>query len=304
MRHDVLRPQVAHAPRRQRRERNSSVPNNPISCHFITWGQDLDTGMREASDLGYRACETFTQHALEYEGRVEAYKELLASNSLRLSALYAGGRFSDASKTDEVIAFNTRVAQFLANAGVDRIVFGPGGPRDGRTSADDLKQMARTIDEAAKRTADLGVLACVHPHIGTELQDREEIDAVMEMTDPQFVHFCPDTAHLAAAEMDPAEVIRTYGSRMQYMHLKDLTPENPDPAQFDNFRGDEALPIFCELGLGTLDFAPIMQALADVGYDGWMTVEIDQSTSTPYQSLAQCRDFVQDQLGLSLALPA
>lgn len=279
------------------------MSTNPISCHLITWGQDLETGMREASELGYRACETFTDHALRYEDRVEEYQELLASHGLRLSALYAGGRFSDPGREQEVIEFNTRVARFLAAAGVDRIVFGPGGPRGGASTPEALRRMAATITEAAKRTADLGVLACVHPHLGTEIQDRAEIDAVMELTDPEVVFFCPDTAHLAAAGMDPAEVIRAYGDRMRYMHLKDLTPVDPNPEAFAGFTGTEALPIFCELGLGTIDFGPIMAAVGEVGYTGWMTVEIDRSTSTPYQSLRQCRDFVQNELGLGLGLP-
>ncbi len=273
---------------------------NPISCHLITWGSDLDTGMREAAELGFHACETFTHLALEYEDRVEEFQERLAANGLVLSALYGGGRFSDPDRADEVIAYNTRVARFLAALGVNRIVFGPRGPRTTKTGPDELRQMARTIDEAARRTADLGVLACVHPHLGTELQDREEVEAVLDATDERFVHFCPDTAHLTAAGMDAAAMIRAYGSRIRYLHLKDLTPSDPDPAVFASRSGDEALPIFCELGLGTIDFPPIIQAIRDVGYDGWLTVEIDQSTSTPYQSLRQCRDFIQNTLGLAI----
>src|SRR5690242_9371808 len=46
------------------------MPKNPISCHLITWGTDLETGMREASDLGFHACETFTHLALEHENDI------------------------------------------------------------------------------------------------------------------------------------------------------------------------------------------------------------------------------------------
>lgn len=277
------------------------VQTNPVSCHLITWGQDLETGMREASELGYRACETFTQHALAYEGRVDEYKQTLASHNLRLSALYAGGSFGDASKRQEVIEFNERVARFLAAVGVDRIVFGP-GRFDGKPGPDDLRRIAETINEAAKRTFQLGVLACVHPHLGTEIEGQEEIDAVMELTDPEVVFLCPDTAQQAGAGVDPAQLIRTYGSRMRYMHIKDLTPESPDPSVFANFTGTEALPIFCELGLGTIDLPGVMAAVREVGYDGWITVEIDQSTSTPYQSLATCRDYARNVLGLDLSV--
>jgi inosose dehydratase len=69
--------------------------------------------------------------------------------------------------------------------------------------------------------------------------------------------------------------------------------------------GTERLPIFCELGRGIIDYGPIMSALQAVGYQGWITVEIDSSTSTPLESLRICRDYVQDRLGLRLdARPA
>jgi inosose dehydratase len=227
---------------------------NPISCHLITWGNDLETGMQEAAQLGFRACETFTHLALEYEDRPEQFREMLADHGLRLSALYGGGRFSDPGQADDVVAYNTRVARFLAGLGVDRIVFGPRGPRTGKTTADEIRQIARTMNAAARRTADLGVLACMHPHLGTEIQDQDEIEAVLDATDPAFVHFCPDTAHLTAAGMDAAGMIRQHGDRIKYLHLKDLTPTDADTSTFADWKGDEALPIFCELGLGTIDF--------------------------------------------------
>jgi inosose dehydratase len=143
----------------------------------------------------------------------------------------------------------------------------------------------------------VGVLACVHPHLWTEIQDRNELDAIMDLTNPDYVLFAPDTAHLSGAGMDVADVLRTYGSRVGYMHLKDLSPEDPDVEKFPILSGTEALPDFCELGLGTVDFAPILDAVREIDYTGWLTVEIDQSTSTPIQSLRQCRDWAERNLG-------
>jgi inosose dehydratase len=137
----------------------------------------------------------------------------------------------------------------------------------------------------------------VHPHLGTEIQDEDEIDAIMELTDPRHVFFAPDTAHLSSAGIDVAQMLRRYGERVAYMHLKDLTPDNPDAQTFPILSGNEALPIFCELGLGTIDFDPIIAAIDEIGYDGWLTVEIDQSTSTPINSLRICRDWVRANLG-------
>ncbi len=274
----------------------------PVSCHLITWGQDFRTGLKEAAELGYTACETFTHIALEYEDKIGEFQELLGAHNFTLSALYGGGRFSEPAKRDEVVSYNERVAHFLVKMGADRIVFGPGGPRDPEgTSLDALKEAARTINDAAQRCFDLGVKACVHPHLGTEIQSRREIDAIMELTDPRYVYFCPDTAHLQKAGMGPVEVMETYRERIAYVHLKDVTPDAPDMSQFTAFTGTEALPIFCELGLGPVDFPAVIDFLRGMNYDGWLTVEIDKSTSTPKQSLRICRDYLQDRLGVPIA---
>lgn len=273
-----------------------------ISCHLITWEEDFVKGMEEASSLGFRACETFTRIALKYEDRMDEFKALFEQYGLVLSALYGGGRFSDASKFSETVAYNTRVARFAAQNGSDRIVLGPRGPRTiGGTTLEELKTAARVINESAKRCYDLGVKACLHPHLNTEIQDENELDAIMEMTDPNFVFFCPDTAHLTKAGMDPVTVMRRYKNRIAYMHIKDVTPEEPDRTKFPVLSGDEALPIFCELGLGSIDFPAVVRLLEEIQYDGWMTIEIDQSTSTPRNSLMVCRDYVEQKLSIPIS---
>ena len=272
-----------------------------VSCHLITWGENFVQGMEEASGLGFRACETFTRIALNYEDRPEQFKALLERYGLTLSALYGGGRFSDAGQYQETVAYNTRVAKFVAANGSDRIVFGPRGPRtEGGTTLEELKTAAKTINEAAKRCFDLGVKACVHPHLYTEIQNENEIDVIMELTDPNYVFFCPDTAHLTKAGMDPVAIMRRYKERIAYVHIKDVTPDEPDRDLFPVLSGTEAIPIFCELGLGTVDFPPVIRLLEEIGYDGWITIEIDQSTSTPLKSLEICRDYVEQKLGIPI----
>ena len=273
----------------------------PVPVHLITWGKDFKTGLKEAAELGYTACETFTHIALEYEDNLGEFKDLLASNGFTLSALYGGGRFSDPAKRDDVIEYNTRVARFLVANGADRIVFGPSGPRtEGGMTLDELKEAAKTIDAAAKACYDLGVLACVHPHLWTEIETRREIDVIMGETNPDYVFFAPDTAHLYRAGMDPVDVMSAYKDRIRYVHLKDVTPDEPDMSKFTAFTGTEQLPVFCELGLGPVDFDAVMAFLKSMDYQGWLTVEIDKSTSTPMNSLRICRDFMEEELGIPI----
>ena len=282
------------------------MSGNPISCHLITWGEHFEQALHEVEELGFHACEPFPRNALTYEQHPEEFQKLLASYHLRLSALYGGGRFGDPARREEIIAYNTRLARFLAALGVDRLVFGPGGPRTpGGSTDEELRQAARTINEAARACDELGVLACVHPHLGTEIETEPEIDTIMELTDPRYVFFCPDTAHLTGAEIDAPRMIRRYGERMRYMHIKDLRAGVIEEHRNQKVglkveSGTEPLPIFCELGRGVIDYGPIMRALQDVGYHDWITVEIDVSLTTPKESLQLCRDYLQERLGLQV----
>lgn len=130
-------------------------------------------------------------------------------------------------------------------------------------------------------------------------QDENELDFLMQLCGEE-VFFAPDTAHLTGAGMDVSAVIRRYRERVAYVHLKDLTPADPKVEDFPMLLGNEALPVFCELGLGVIDFPPIIEALNEIEYKGWLTVEIDRSTSTPYKSLQICRDFVVQRLGIQI----
>jgi inosose dehydratase len=278
-----------------------------VAVHAITWGQDHRKALEEASRLGYKAIEPWAAFALQFENREEELLETLLDYGLTISGLYGGasgerGReFRDASKRRDIVEYNVRLAKLLAKCGPESsyIVFGPGGPREKPTSLGEIKVMATTINEAAKRTLELGVKSCVHPHLWTELQDENELDSLMELLDSE-VYFAPDTAHLTGAGMDVSAIIHRYKDRVAYVHLKDLTPDDPKAEDFPMLLGNEALPMFCELGLGVIDFQPVIKTLKDIGFKGWLTVEIDQSTITPYQSLEICRDFVEQKLGIPI----
>lgn len=278
-----------------------------IAVHSITWRDAYIRGFEEAAQLGYRAIEPWPSFALKYEGRGGELKELLAGYGLQLTALYGGAsgqkgrRFSDPACREDIVTYNGRLAAIIAACGGQHIVFGPGGPRTRPTTLAELKAAAVTITEAAKRTMEHGVKACLHPHLRTEVQEQIELDLLMELCDPQLVYFGLDTAHVTKAGMDATELIRRYGSRIAYVHLKDLMPPDAKVDDFPMLIGNEALPGFCELGLGTIDFAAIMEALREIGYDGWVTVEIDRSTSTPYRSLEICRDYVEQVLGIQVS---
>jgi inosose dehydratase len=97
----------------------------------------------------------------------------------------------------------------------------------------------------------------------------ESPDEVAKIFTRSRIGFCPDTAHLAAGGGDPAELIRRYPDRIRHVHLKDL---------------DRASTTFLPLGQGDLDFAEVLAAVREVGYDDWLIVELDSYDGDPAEA--------------------
>jgi inosose dehydratase len=74
------------------------------------------------------------------------------------------------------------------------------------------------------------------------------------------IDFCPDTAHLAAAGGDPAELIREHASRISYIHLKGFQKE----------------PFaFTPLDRGDVPTDNIIAAMRETNFAGWVCTELD-----------------------------
>jgi inosose dehydratase len=123
-----------------------------------------------------------------------------------------------------------------------------------------------------------GLLLCYHPHIGTGVQTRADIDRLMAATDPELVHLLLDTAHLTWAGGDPLDVISDHGARIAHVHLKDLRRPVFDDWRRSDFSFHDAIMagIFTVPGDGMIDFAPILRALAAADFRGWLVVEAEQ----------------------------
>ena len=75
-------------------------------------------------------------------------------------------------------------------------------------------------------------------------------------------------------------MIRAHADRIAHVHLKDY---RPDPFSF--------LP----LGQGVLDFGDILSALAAVGYDDWLVVELDTFDGDPKTAAEISKQFLDTQ---------
>ena len=259
--------------------------------------------MRDLRTLGFRGFEAFAFVADDFGmSRLEGFKALLAEYQLELIALYGGGNMHDPARFEELVGFNTRIARFLAANGAHRLVLGPGQrPADGPTR-DDLLTQVHCMNEIGRRSLEYGVQACVHPHVNTTVEKLDEIDFVMDRVDPRYVALAADTAHLRKGNPDvptaEVDVFRRYADRIKYVHLKDWDPRLPPVVTGDG--GTAIIRDFVELGVGIVNLKGAIDVLRSTGYDGWLTIELDYTSKTPFEAVSMSKEYLVNELHLEL----
>lgn len=125
---------------------------------------------------------------------------------------------------------------------------------------------------------DFNMQIVYHYHAGTGVFKEAEIDYLMAHTSPELVSLLLDTGHAAFAGIDPLDLIRKHGTRIKYVHLKDVRAEVFDRVHTQelSFMDGVRAGVFTVPGDGCLDFPAIVQALDGIGYQGWMIVEAEQ----------------------------
>jgi len=148
-----------------------------------------------------------------------------------------------------------------------------------KLSPDLWKQMAAHIKEIAKISSDgYGIRSVIHHHAGGYIDYMDEIDGILNDISEDHVGLCFDTGHAYYAGIDPEEGIRKYGSRIEYVHFKDIDKLVFDALFDENIGFYEACfrKVMCPIGEGILDYSSIKTALMDIGYSGWITLEQDR----------------------------
>ena len=122
--------------------------------------------------------------------------------------------------------------------------------------------------------------------MGTGVETEQELDLTMQNTG-EAVGLLVDTGHLLFAGGDILRVIEKYGHRINHFHAKDIRADilKTVDREKDSFLDCVLRGVFTVPGDGMIDYGPIMQALAEKNYQGWVIVEAEQdpALADPYE---------------------
>ncbi|RXI40852.1 myo-inosose-2 dehydratase [Clostridium tetani] len=167
---------------------------------------------------------------------------------------------------------------------------------------EEWKDLAKGLNKLGKLAKEKNMKVVYHHHMGTGVQTTEEIDKLMEMTDPTLVYLLYDTGHLVFSGEDPIVVLRKYINRIKHVHLKDIREDVVKIVKQKKMSFLQAVKLgaFTVPGDGDIDFKPVFNILAENNYEGWLLVEAEQdpARANPLEYAIKARKYIQEKAAI------
>ena len=262
----------------------------------ITWeGQDRQA-IDDVAAVGFKGIQLRTSALPEFGDKPAALKELLAKHRLTMVAFSSGNVRIDPQFEAEDLATHLKHARFVRDVGGKFLQLTDTRPKRELVTAD-YRRLGRLMTEIGKRTADIGIPVAYHNHMNSIGERPEEVDRVLDATDPRYVRVLLDIAHYQQGSGDPVRAVRKFSDRILFLHIKDV--QSPLPGN----TGDPMRSYrFVELGRGTVDIKGVFAALNEIKFKGWAIVELDavpDKARTPKESAVIARTYLE-QLGFTV----
>ena len=275
----------------------------------LTAAYSMEQALEESREIGYTGVERGQRMPKDTDG-LKAY---LDKYEIALCGGWCSGSTLVNDFDDEVAAIREQVEQFKAlnapcivYAECSNTIQGDQSvPVNDRPtlSRDEIRSYAVKLSEVAKWSTDQGMPVAYHHHMGSIIESEDDVNWLMEYSDPATLKLCFDTGHLLFGGGDVLATLDRWGDRVHHVHFKDIRPDVVKGIR-DN-RGSFLDAViggaFTVPGDGCIDFHAVGKALKGMDYSGWIVVEAEQdpAKAPPKEYSQMGYDHIKDVLKAS-----
>ena len=185
---------------------------------------------------------------------------------------------------------HTKRALTLAKElGAPCITTEPGGPLEGRPWGECLKLFVEMLKPVIEHAEKEGVPLLVEPEPDLLIETADQYLEFSRHIQSPMLGLNFDIGHFFCVKDEPAPTVHKLKEHIRHVHLEDIAATRVH---------HHLIP-----GEGVIDFGRTLTALKDVGYDGWVTVELYTCHENPDHAATVARERVlriAKQVGVNL----
>ncbi len=249
---------------------------------LVYCGEPIRTSIERVAKYGYDAIEMLGEPD---KFDVAEVNKLCADNGIGVSStcsIFTPQRdlvHPDKKVREQAKAYVRQVIDFTAALHGEKVIVAPTACSKVAPVADFEEELCWAVDnvrECAEYAQKNGITICLESWNRYEsyiTHSLSRVHALVKRIGMPNVGVMGDTFHMNIEEADMAQSLRACGKDLVHIHLADSNRAAP--------------------GAGHIDFEPILQALVDIGYDGYLTFELLPAGADPFAVMAQggCDEF-------------
>ena len=275
----------------------------------------LEEAIREIAKIGYRGVEILCDVPHAYppdlnEEYVRSLKKTLTQSNIQISNLNAFTLFAigdtyypswiDGSREIR-IRHTIECIRLAKKLGAKHLSTEPGGPLAATPSKlpavtssspppppqqqqyQDIDQLEKMfldgLTKVAKMAEEENIKVLIEPEPGLLIENSRQFKELMtKIINPRHIRLNFDIGHFYCVNEDPAKVVYELSEYMEHFHLADIAQTRIH---------NHLIP-----GKGSIDFRSVFDAIDDIGYRGFVTVELYPYQDNPVEAAKEARDYL------------
>jgi len=257
----------------------------------------LSDSIADISKIGYDGVEILCDipHAFPLplnEVKIAEIKEALMNKNLEISNLNAFTLFGikdtyHPSWIEESLDYrNIRIDHTinclkLANKlGAENISIEPGGPIENSYNRREcLKIFKEGINNVLPIAEDEKVKILIEPEPGLLIENSGEFLEFIKNFNSEYIGLNFDIGHFDCVNEDPSKLVSKLSEYIHHFHLADIKDKVHN----------HLIP-----GLGSINFKEIVQSINDIGFDGFITVELYPYKDNPSEAALKSYKYLEE----------
>lgn len=269
----------------------------------------LEDSIREIAKVGYSGVEILCDIPHAYaptftDDQVRSLKKILASSNMQISnlnafTLYAIGDTYHPSWIEDSremrIEHTIECIKLAKKIGAKHLSTEPGGPVPPSSSPppppssssqqqyQDISWLEKIFLDGVTRVAKMAeeedVKVLIEPEPGLLIENSRQFKNFMtKIINSKYIRLNFDIGHFYCVNEDPAKVVYELSDYIEHFHLADIAP---------NRIHNHLIP-----GRGSIDFRSVFDAMDDIGYRGFVTVELYPYQDNPVDAAKEAYNYL------------